>query len=58
MVPDGGLPDAGNKYVRRDHARVASFVWKDGVGQCHRIPEIICKGWCHEIPEGEIVPCP
>jgi hypothetical protein len=58
ILPDGGLSaDAGGAYVRRDRARVASFVWKDGVGTCHRVPEMECKIWCHEV-EGEIVPCP
>lgn len=38
-------------------ARIASFVWKDGVGTCHRVPEMECAGSCN-VPEGEIVPCP
>ncbi len=51
-----GTADAG-QFVTS--FQVASFVWKDVTGKCHKTEPADCisNKRC-EIPEGEIVPCP
>jgi hypothetical protein len=36
--------------------RIESFVWRDGVGACHKVAAFECSGPC-ALPEGEIGPC-
>jgi hypothetical protein len=37
---------------------VDSFVYRDGVGACHRVPKIICEVGDCPLPEGDPAPCP
>jgi hypothetical protein len=57
MAGDGGVKDP---QVRADDRfKLVSFIWRDGTGSCHKIPELECVAnkKC-DLPEGEIVPCP
>ncbi len=47
-------PDAGERGFEE-------FIYKDGIGQCHKVPATKClpspSGLC-QVPDGDIVPCP
>ncbi len=41
--------------------KLESFVYKDGLGVCRKVPATECtagvRGSCEDLPEGEVVPC-
>jgi hypothetical protein len=55
VPPDGGV-DA-SPAIASSRYQLESFVYKDGVGACHRIAAMTCGTSC-AAPEGDPAPCP
>jgi hypothetical protein len=58
IVDDGGV-EAGEAGARAPAKyRVEPFVYKDGVGACHRVGALTCTTGDCPLPEGDPAPCP
>jgi hypothetical protein len=58
VVADAGV-DAGKPAAPPSSWLLESFVYKDGLGTCHRVPSFVCTGDCiKDMPADTPAPCP